>query len=126
MALRKDTTEQLVYFPRHLLMGLAQRRGIGKALRDRLAGHATSEAKLRIMSRVVVFGAVARRLAAAPGHRGNGTRSKIMQAEELFQELRSLGLQSCKIVWHRGLLSLYRIQPVRIYTLRILPQKKET
>ena len=46
----------------HLLLRLAQRRGIGKALRDRLTGHAAREAKLRIMSRVVVFGAVAGRL----------------------------------------------------------------
>jgi len=49
---------------------------------------------------------VAGRLAAAPGHGGNGTRSKITQAEELLQELGSLGLQSCKIIRHRGLLSV--------------------
>src|SRR5713226_3611475 len=90
----------------HLLLRLAQRRGIGKALRYRLAGHTASEAKLRIMSRVVVFGAVAGRFAAAPGHGGNGTRSQITQAEELLQELGSLGLQSCKIIRHRGLLSV--------------------
>src|SRR5205823_8602771 len=65
-----------------------------------------SEAKLRIMSRVVVFGAVAGRFAAAPGHGGNGTRSKITQVEELLQELGSLGFQSCEIVRHRGLLSV--------------------
>src|SRR5712664_3981157 len=86
----------------HLLLRLAQRRGIGKALRYRLAGHTASEAKLRIMSRVVVFGAVAGRFAAAPGHGGNGTRSQITQAEELLQELGSLGLQSCEIVRHTG------------------------
>src|SRR5947199_4468366 len=89
-----------------LLLRLAQRRGIGKALRYRLAGDAASEAKLRIMSRVVVFGAVAGRFAAAPGHGGNGTRSKITQVEELLQELGSLGFQSCEIVRHRGLLSV--------------------
>src|SRR5438094_3614588 len=89
-----------------LLLRLAQRRGIGKALRYRLAGDAASEAKLRIMSRGVVFGAVAGRFAAAPGHGGNGTRSKITQVEELLQELGSLGFQSCEIVRHRGLLSV--------------------
>src|SRR6266699_148180 len=91
----------------HLLLRLAQRRGIGKALRYRLAGDAASEAKLRIMSRVVVFGAVAGSFAAAPGHGGNGTRSQITQAEEFLQELGSMGLQSCKIIRHRGLLFVW-------------------
>src|SRR5438034_4942426 len=88
----------------HLLLRLAQRCGIGKALRYRLARDSASEAKLRIMSRVVVFGAVAGRLAAASGHGGNGARSQITQAEELLQELGSLGLQSGEIVRHEGLL----------------------
>jgi hypothetical protein len=58
------------------------------------------------MPRVVVFGAVAGRLAAASGHGGNGTGSKIAQGEELFQELGSLGLQCCDIVRHKGFLSV--------------------
>ncbi len=86
------------------LLRLAQRGGIGKGFCHRPAGHAACEAKLRIMSRVVVFGAVAGRLAAASGHGGNGARSQITQAEELLQELGSLGLQSGEIVRHEGLL----------------------
>src|SRR6266852_249133 len=53
------------------LLCLAQRGGIGKGFCHRLAEHAASEAKLRVMSRVVVFGAVAGGLAAASGHGGN-------------------------------------------------------
>ena len=84
------------------LLRLAQRGGIGKGFCHRPAGHAACEAKLRIMSRVVVFGAVAGRLAAASGHGGNGARSQITQAEELLQELGSLGLQGGEIVRHKG------------------------
>jgi len=39
----------------HLLLRLAQGGGIGKGFRHGLAGHAASEAKLRIMCRVVVL-----------------------------------------------------------------------
>src|SRR5437660_931606 len=85
-----------------LLLRLAQRGGIGKGFRHRLAGHAASETKLGVMSGVVAFGAVAGRLAAASGHRGNGTGSQIAQAEELPQELGSLGLQSSELVKHKG------------------------
>jgi len=45
------------------------------------------------MSRVVAFGAVAGRLAAAAHDRGKGAGSQITQAEELLQELGSFGLQ---------------------------------
>ena len=45
-----------------LLLRLAERGRIGKGLRHGLAGHAAGEAKLWIMSRVVVFSAVAGRL----------------------------------------------------------------
>jgi hypothetical protein len=48
-----------------LLLGFAQGGGIGKGLRHGLAGHAASETELRVVSRVVAFGAVAGRLAAA-------------------------------------------------------------
>src|SRR5258708_18078395 len=61
------------------------------------------------MSRVVAFGAVAGRLAAASGHGGNGTRSQITQTEELLQKLGSFGLQSSDIVRHKGFLSLPQI-----------------
>ena len=75
-----------------LLLRFAQGGGIGKAFRYRFAGHAAGEAELGIVPRVVVLGAVAGGLAAAPGHGGNGTRTEITQAEELLQELGSLGL----------------------------------
>jgi len=77
-----------------LLLGFTQGGGIGKRLRHGFAGHAASEAELRVMSRVVAFGAVAGRLAAAAHDRGKGAGSQITQAEELLQELGSLALQS--------------------------------
>ena len=66
-----------------LLLRLAERSRIGKGLRHRLAGHAAREAKLSIVPRVVVFSAVAGRLAAASGHRSDGAGSQITQPEEL-------------------------------------------
>src|SRR5438477_448241 len=61
------------------------------------------------MSRVVVLGAVAGRLAAAAHDRGKGAGSQITQAEELLQELGSFGLQSIDIVRHKGFLSVPQI-----------------
>ena len=81
-----------------LLLRLAERGGIGKGLRHRLAGDAAGEAKLWIVSRVVVFSTVAGRLAAASGHRSDGAGSQITQAEELFQEFGSLGFQSGEVI----------------------------
>jgi hypothetical protein len=92
-----------------LLLGFAKGGGIGKGLRHGLAGHAASEAELRVMSRVVAFGAVAGGLAAAAHDRGKGARSQITQAEELLQELGSFGLQSIDIVRHKGFPSLPQI-----------------
>src|SRR5205807_10237129 len=86
------------------LLRLAQRGGIGKGFGHGFTRHAASQAKLRIMSRVVVFSAVAGRLAAASGHGGDGTGSQITQGEELFQELGSLGLQRGEVIRHKGLL----------------------
>ena len=85
-----------------LLLGFTHGSGIGKGLRHGLAGHAASEAELRVMSRVVASGAVAGRLAAAAHDRGKGTGSQITQAEELLQELGSFGLQSIDIFRHKG------------------------
>jgi len=65
-------------------LGFAQGDRIGETLRHRLARDATGEAKLRIMSRVVVFGTVAGRLATTAGYGGDGTGSQISQAEELL------------------------------------------
>jgi len=62
-----------------LLLRFAQGAGIGEGFRHRLAGHAASEAKLRIMSQVVVLGTVAGGRAAAPTYRGDGAESKIVK-----------------------------------------------
>src|SRR5207253_2729263 len=72
-------------------------------------GHAASEAELRVMSRVVAFGAVAERFAAAAHDRGKGAGSQITQAKELLQELGSFGFQSIDIVRHKGFLSVPQI-----------------
>jgi hypothetical protein len=86
----------------HLLLRLAQGGGIGKGFRHGLAGHAASEAKLRIMCRVAVFGAVAGWLTAAPGYGANGTLSKSTKSRNSSRSLdlcvskvaRSLGMGS--------------------------------
>src|SRR5580700_737142 len=84
-----------------LLLGFTQGGGIRKGFRHGLAGHAASEAELRVMSRVVAFGAVAGRLAAAAHDRSKRAGSQITQAEELLQELGSFGLPSSDIVRHK-------------------------
>src|SRR5580704_11705562 len=96
-----------------LLLRLAERGRIGKGLGHRLAGHAAREAKLWIVSGVVVFSAVAGRLATASGHGSDGAGSQITQAEELFQEFGSLGFQSGEVIRHKGFLSI--AQPVCTY-----------
>jgi hypothetical protein len=92
-----------------LLLGFAQGRGIGKSLRHGLAGHAASETELRVVSRVVAFGTVAGRLAAAAHDGGKRAGAQITQAEELFQKLGSFALQSSDIVRHKGFLSVPQI-----------------
>ena len=76
---------------------------------DLVSGHAASETELRVMSRVVVLGALAGRLAAAAHDRGKGAGSQITQAEELLQQLGSFGLQSSDIIRHKGFLSVPQI-----------------
>src|SRR6516164_6392339 len=80
--------------------------GLGKLSVTVLPAMRRVRAKLRIMSWVVVFGAVAGRLATAAGYGGDGTGSQIAQAEELLQELGSLRFQSSQIIRHRDLLSV--------------------
>jgi len=70
-----------------LLLGFTQGGGIGKGFRHGLAGHAAGEAELRVMSRVVAFGAVAGRLAAAAHDCGKGAGSQIPQAEDSSRNL---------------------------------------
>ena len=65
------------------LLRLAERGGIGKGFRHRLAGHAAREAELWIVSRVIVFSAVAGWLAATSSHCSDGAGAQITQAEEL-------------------------------------------
>src|ERR1700686_4649262 len=52
------------------------------------------------MAGVVWFSTVARRLAAATDYRRDGTGPKIPQAQELLQQLGSIGLQGVKRIGH--------------------------
>src|SRR5580693_5293948 len=56
------------------------------------------------MAGIVGFRTMARRLATAPDYRRNGTGPKITQAQELLQQLGSIGLQGVKSIRHVGLL----------------------
>jgi hypothetical protein len=103
-----------------LLLGLAQCRRVGEGLRDRLAGHSVGQAKLGIVSRVVGLGAMAGRLTTALAHGGNGAGAKVPQAEEFLQDLGAFGFQGSERFRHKG-----KFLSVRIYTLRIMPQKKK-
>ena len=84
-----------------LLLGLAQGGGVGEGLGHGPARYPASQTKLRIMSRIVGFGAMAGRLAAASGHGGNATWPKITQAEEAFQELGAFSFKGREIVRHK-------------------------
>jgi len=64
----------------NLLLRLAKRGWVGKGFRYGLAGHSPSQAELRIMARIVGFGAMAGRLTAATDNGSNGTGPKIAQA----------------------------------------------
>jgi hypothetical protein len=83
-----------------LLLGLAKRGWVGKGLRLRLAGYSSSQAELRIMARIVRLGAMAGRFATAAHDGGNRTGAKIAQAEELLQELGTIGLQGGESIRH--------------------------
>jgi hypothetical protein len=52
------------------------------------------------MARIMRFGAMARWLATAPGNGGDGTRPQVAQAQEMLQQLGTLGLQGSEIVRH--------------------------
>jgi hypothetical protein len=95
-----------------LLLCLAQRSWIGESLRHGHAGYSSSQSELRIMTGIVGFGAMAGRLAAAPDYGSNGAGPKITQAEELLQELGTVGLQGSESNRHSTFLS------ERYYTLR--------
>jgi hypothetical protein len=100
-----------------------QRKVVG--FRHRLARHAAGEAKLWIVSGVVVFSAVAGRLAAASGHGSDGAGSQIPQAKELFQELGSFAFQCGEVIRHKGFLS---VEAISLYVSQRSEscQKKET
>jgi hypothetical protein len=102
-----------------LLLCLAQRGWIGESLRHGHAGYSSSQSELRIMTGIVEFGAMAGRLAAAPDYGSNGAGPKITQAQELLQELSTVGLQGRDSVRHFTFLS------ERYYTLRFGAQKKK-
>jgi hypothetical protein len=70
------------------------------------------------MTGIVWFGAMAGRLTAAPDDSANRTWAKISQAKKLFLKLGALGFEGSESVGHGALSE-------RIYTLRIMPQKKK-
>jgi hypothetical protein len=97
-----------------LLLRFAKCGWIGKGLCHGLACHSSSQAELGIMARIIWFGAMAGKFTTAPDHGSNRTGPKITQAEELLQELGSIGLQGSESIRHSGFLS------ERIDTLRIM------
>lgn len=105
---------------RDLLLSFAQGSRVGKRFRHRLTGHSAGKAELGIMAGITWFSAMARRLPTAPNHGGNRPGPQVTQAEEILQELGSLGIERGEIIRHNGFLS------VRIYPLRSMTQKKKT
>jgi hypothetical protein len=76
----------------YLLLCFAQCDWIGKGLSYGPTGYSSSQSELGIMTKIVGFGAMAGRLTAAPNNSCNRTGPKITQAEELLQELGTIGL----------------------------------
>ena len=101
------------------LLRFAQGNGIGERFGNRLTRRPTGQPELRIVAGVARFGAMAGGLTAAPHNGGDRTGSQIAQPEELMQELGASGFENSEIVRHIFL-------SVRLYTLRIMPQKKKT
>jgi hypothetical protein len=66
-----------------LLLSFAEGGGSGEALGDRLALALASETKLRVVARVVWFGAMAGGLAATAHHYADGTGTKITEGLDL-------------------------------------------
>ena len=84
-----------------ILLGLAQSGGAGESLRDSFASHPSSEPELRIMPRVVGFGAMASLFATAPDNSSNRAGPKIGQSAEPLQDLESFSLQNSERIGHK-------------------------
>ena len=104
-----------------LQLSLAQSGRVRKRFRHRLTRRSASQPELRIVTRIVRLGAMAGWLSTAPNNGGNRAWPQIAQAQELFQKLGALGLQSSKIVGHRP---PFRAYPLHVYIRSELWHKK--
>src|SRR5260370_13117964 len=103
----------------HFLLRLAQgHRGI-ECLGHGLVPDVTCQPKVRGVTRIVTFGAVASRFTAIAGGSRYGTATEVDECGELAKQIRSLRLQLGERVRHSASISK------RISTLRITPQKKK-
>jgi len=101
----------------NLLLGFAKRRWIREGFGHGSARHSSGQAELRIVTRIVGFGAMAGWLSTAMGHRRNRTGPEVTQMEELFQELGSISFQGGESIRQVGVCS------VCMHTHRIMPQQ---
>jgi hypothetical protein len=83
-----------------LVLRFAQSSGIGESFGHTLAGDSPGQPKLRVVTRVVGFGAMAGRLPAASHYGCDRTGPQIAQVEEVFQEFGSIRFQSIEGVSH--------------------------
>jgi hypothetical protein len=84
------------------LLGLAKGGWVGECLGYGLACDSPRETKHGFVAGIMRLGAMARWLATAPGNGGDGTRPQVAQAQEILQQLGTLGLQGSEIVRHLG------------------------
>jgi hypothetical protein len=101
------------------VLRLAQRGRVGEGLGHALAGDSPGQPKLRVVARIVGFGAMARWLAAATHYGCDRTRPEVAKAEEILQEFGSIRFQSVDGVRHK-------FSSERYYTFRNAAQKKKT
>jgi hypothetical protein len=86
----------------NLLLRFAQGHGAGEGFGNRFTGYSPGEAQLRIVSGVVGLGTMTARLTTPADDRSDGARPKVTQAQELLQELGTLGFQSNERIGHEG------------------------
>jgi Rieske Fe-S protein len=102
-----------------LVLGLAQRRRIGKGFRHAFTGDSAGQTKLRIVTGIVGFGAMTGGFTAAPHYGCDRTGSQVAKAKELLQEFGSIRFQRIQGCQAWVFLS------ERYYTFRKTPQKKK-
>ena len=73
-----------------LVLRLAQRGRIGEGFGHALAGDSPGQPKLRVVTRVVGLGAMARWLTAATHYGCDRTGPEVAKAEEIFKEFGSI------------------------------------